>query len=206
MSATGVGSGPAIQSIRQLDIDSDDRRAAVYDNAQQSLFSVDLDTGDRALLEDSLSNDVLAVDSAADEGHLVSGSLATIDLDTGTRTTVGTTLSLESSMAYDADVAQLAVVSSSSDQVWWLNPDSGLVSTLSAAGTDGVELGSARQIVKDPFATRFIVNDYAQSFDADDSNSLVAVDVSGSRQRVQDGGLGSGARLHGSVAVASSRL
>ena len=204
VSATGVGTGPSIDSIWQLAIDTDDRLVAVYDTTNQSLFSIDLDSGDRALLEDSLAQDVLAVDSVGDEAHLIDGTLATVTLDTGNLTTVGTTLSLETSMDYDPNIGFLAVISFLADTVWWVNPANGQVFTLSAPGTSGVEFGSPRQIIKDPFANRFMVNDYQDSFGANDTNTLVAVSDIGTRQTIQNGGLGSGQILSGSAVLAQS--
>ncbi|MEE4283213.1 MAG: hypothetical protein V2I41_14810, partial [Pseudomonadales bacterium] len=127
VSNVNVGAGPALQSIREIALNADDRELIVFDRTQQALFAVDLDSGDRVEIAAVTNTPFLAVDSTGDSAFVATqfegfpieySNLLEVDLNTGEVSDRGSIeLWAPNAVDYDPENDQLGLLAAFSNRV-----------------------------------------------------------------------------------------
>src|SRR5690606_3592751 len=96
-----IGSGPGFIRTDCVAVDSDEHRAFVFDRGAGAMYAIDLATGNRTVVSDSITGTGPALTEVADmvlDGAgkrllaVDAGRLAVVDLDTGNRSHIRVTL------------------------------------------------------------------------------------------------------------------
>jgi len=210
-SSASVGTGPAFNFPRNVDMDADGNQLIIADSSANSILTMDLDSGDRSILSDNASVGTgpafampydVAVDTVNDRVIVMdTAGLIAVDLTTGNRTVIandvtGAGPSIAGSDGVDIDVAAgFAYVANTYDdafehliyKVSLVSGDRTVLSDTVAAGT-GTALNFPSDIALDIAGNRALVLNRGGV-----QENLMAVDLtSGDRSIVSGAGVGSG--------------
>lgn len=207
------GSGPDFQDPNSIAIDVVTGTGYVANQANDSILSADLLTGDRQVVSDAFTGNGPAFDSVRDivldtanDRALVvdagNAALIAVSLSTGNRSTVsggviggGTAFSMPVALTADYANNRMFIVDQGLDQILAVDLLTGLRTTVSDNSDSGPALQTTQGIALDAANNRLLVTELAGGATAD--TRLLAIDIdSGERTTVSGFATGSGPFLN----------
>lgn len=207
LSSDTVGTGNSFSSPRQLELDSANNSAIVWNDGSSSLNAVDLATGDRSVIADNsgdhgMGNALttiysLAVNLATDTAYnMDSFGVTEVDLTTGTRSVpvlTGAVPYFPRTAFYDAGRDSIVNWQFVQDQLIGIDATTYLGSVISAPGTSGIAAPYISQVVHKTLTDQYLVNGFAANTNGGDTDSLLVIDPdTGDRSILMEDSLGTG--------------
>ncbi len=203
LSAANVGTGQTMSSPSLIDLDVDDARLVAYDFSRNSIFVIDVDSGDRTELITSVDTGGIAVDSSNDLVFYVDGtSIFAADLNDGSTEIIGTAPEiLQDVHAYRSASNEILMGRFDGDRLYATSVSSGTSNVLSDSSS-GIALDGIPDVHYDALSDRYLAVDFAAS-NIPDTSSLVAIHpTTGDRTEAFSDRVGSGPNVEGQGGLA----